>query len=111
MFNFAVTVKKNNCKAEEATIGHYEEWIANAALKGFRVKDVVYERDPKGRLHMHGIGTHEKSNFLRRRLLLDGYHQRIDILPNWLDLSHWNEYMLKEQYQEYQFVDPDEYEG
>jgi len=107
MFNYAVTVSRNNAMPEEVAESDYDIWRANAQSKGLVMTDWYYERDRKGRLHMHGIATHKRANMLRRSVQLHGYHQRIDILPTWLDLSHWNEYILKDQFQGYQFLDPD----
>ena len=107
MFNFAITVKRNNARPEEVCESDYDVWVANAKEKGLLVTDLFYEHDSKGRLHMHAVGQHKDKYFLRRALCVHGYGQRIDFLPTWLDLSHWNDYILKDQFQGYQFLDPD----
>lgn len=97
MYKFAVTLKDNHTPVEELNQAIYEEWITNAKRFGFIMEDYFFENDTKGRLHLHGIGTHNQKSFLKKKLMYRRMHQRIDILQEWIDIETWRNYMKKDQ--------------
>lgn len=96
---YAFTVK---CNSKFATKEELEEWIEHAESKGFRVQTYYFELDKKDRLHMHGVAL-APPNLYKKRLLYNNYHQRIDMIPSFLDLQKWVDYIEKDYINSYEY--------
>lgn len=90
--NYGFTFKKNLGKAEFIDESDYEPILRNLNRVG-KVVDVIYEKDKKGRLHIHGIVTFTRSP-LFRMLCPKYYHSYFEEL---YDQAGWNRYMMKDQ--------------
>ncbi len=91
---YAVTVKlilKNRDPTEES----YLVWIDHAKSKGLELLTRRYERDSKGKLHLHALGI-GRSNIFKELMLLYGFHQRIDRLKCHADKVKWESYIDKD---------------
>lgn len=103
MKNYYSFTVKDNSKNHYPMPCEYNEWIDNAYQKGFDVQCYFYELDSRGRLHMHGCAI-AKPNFYKKSLLYKGFHQKIDVIPSFIDLARWSDYIQKE------YVNQDSYE-
>lgn len=90
---YAYTVKRND--VDYPMPYDYEEWLQNASNHGFQDLTHYYEFDSKGKLHMHGIGS-APVRFYKKKTLLKGYHQKIDILPTQMDMKRYADYIQKD---------------
>lgn len=103
---YAFTVKGSS-RARPAEHEDYVKWVDNAREQGFNVMDWIFERDQKERLHIHGIAS-APTNFYKKRVMFNAFHQKIDKLPTQMDASKWFRYMMKDQHvlvkQEFGFV-------
>lgn len=93
-WTYAVTVKW--IRKKEATTDHYQEWLANAMQKQFRVTDYWFEFDSCNRLHLHGVAE-AAPNYFKKRLDFNGYHRHVTRLIDKRDVADWIKYCKKDQ--------------
>jgi len=88
---WAFTVKKLG--SEELSPTDYAEIIQHYHKYGF-VDCHYYEKDSKGKMHVHGIILLRKG-FMRKKLCAIGFHTK---LVEMYDRRGWELYILKDQY-------------
>lgn len=95
---YAFTVKKTMDYVidPEELVKDYEDWVKYSITCGFSIEKWVYEMDPKGLLHIHGI-AYASSRFYKKKCLRKGYHQNIEKLETQKDIVQWMIYITKDQ--------------
>lgn len=87
---FALTLKWNNI-VDPKDIDYERVMLSWGTLYDIEYKDVVYEKDSKGKVHMHGVII-LPFGFYRKRLKVQGLHVCIRPLT---DPIGWNKYCNK----------------
>jgi len=90
--SWAFTIKKLGGKPGDIKLVDYTEILDIFGKKGI-VKHCVDEKDPSGRLHLHGI-VQLKKGFFRKSLCLQSYHVHLVEIYN---EAPWLKYMNKEK--------------
>lgn len=86
---YAFTVKKLGGEPQAVLFKDYEDVIDHYKKMGY-IKDIDFEYDDQGRLHIHGIILLRKG-FYRKKLCMKGYHIKLEQIydeKGWLKYIH-----------------------
>lgn len=98
---FAYTIKSLGVNKDD----DYSPFFNKLKRLNITVEYKISERDSKGKLHYHGI-IYLKKGFYRKRLLLRGYHIKLEEI---YDKAGWIKYIHKDVYWDYVEPDSEEY--
>lgn len=90
---YAVTLKINNVPIKELTHENYRNVLCQWMDQGIEFLDYAYERDEKGRLHLHGTVTIPPKLY-RKSLKQVGLHYMIVEVS---DIAGWYNYVHKSE--------------
>lgn len=91
---YGFTYKYNMKGAELVTEEDYQTILNRLNSKG-TVIDVQYEKDKKGRLHIHGVVEFKKSTPLFKSMCPFGFHSHFEEI---YDIGGWQKYMYKDTF-------------
>lgn len=89
--NYGFTYKLNNKPADLVTEQDYEP-ITKVLNKKGQIIDLVYEKDSKNRIHIHGVVKFQNKTPLFSSMCLKGFHSHFEEI---YDQAGWNKYIHK----------------